>query len=340
MTSEKPSFQNEKADGLISVSTDAYVPRSKVAFWADLVCQHFVPAQCHSVAVADEFHGKMALRSVGNVGVAQIISNGQRVKRTSELISKADSEYFLINVQLSGHGGVHQDGRSAHLMPGDMALFSSTKKFELSFDADFAQSVLTFPADELRKLVPNVDAITATAISKKNPSAQLLAKVAHSYFQTDFSILRDQAIAHASRALLEIAAGTIADIAPSNAASFRSLAKFHLAKIKQFVFDNFCDPNLSVEKILQAVQLSPSHVHRLFASEGQTLSSWIWSLRLTECKRMLENPTSDHLNVMEIGFRCGFSNAAHFSRVFRQKFFVTPSDCRKEAQARLKSNRT
>lgn len=85
--------------GLIEVSTEAHRERDKVAFWADMVCQHFVPAECNAVAAPERFHGAMALRQIGRANVAQIVAGGQRVTRTARLMAKASEEYFLVNIQ-------------------------------------------------------------------------------------------------------------------------------------------------------------------------------------------------------------------------------------------------
>ena len=149
--------------GLMHISTDSDCARDKVAFWADMVCQHFVQVECNSIAAPEQFHGAISLRKVDKVDVAQIVAGAQQVTRTKSMMAKADSEYFLLNIQRDGNSGLQQDSRLATLKPGDMAIYSSARRFDLSFNATFSQTVLTFPADELRLKIPGIDALTATA---------------------------------------------------------------------------------------------------------------------------------------------------------------------------------
>ena len=314
--------------GLIEHSTDSHRERDKVAFWADMVCQNFVPAECESVAAPERFHGAMALRQLGRVNVAQIVAGGQRVARTSSLMARASDEYFLVNIQDAGQSGMTQRGRQARLKPGDMAVFSSSDAFELSFDADFAQTVLTFPADELRHLVPDIDSMTATTLNGQGAAARLFGQVAHHYFEADSSAWPVEAVNHAASGLLEILAGTLASQRAPVPANKPQLARFHLARIKHYAMQELHNPALSVASISCALQLSPAHIHRLFAGEVQTFSPWLWSCRLLACKRELEDPSQSHRSISKIAFDNGFNNSAHFSRAFRLKFGFSPREFR------------
>ncbi|MEP6565571.1 MAG: helix-turn-helix domain-containing protein, partial [Mesorhizobium sp.] len=49
------------------------------------------------------------------------------------------------------------------------------------------------------------------------------------------------------------------------------------------------------------------------------------ALRVHYAKSLLE---ASDLQIGEIAFRCGFGNAGHFSRVFRQHTGITPTNLR------------
>ena len=326
----QPSLSAALADrpGLIEHSTESHRPRDKVAFWADMVCRNFVPAECQSVASPEHFYGAMALRQVGRVNVAQIIAGSQRVARTSGLVARDSDAYFLVTIQDAGHSGMAQQGRQARLKPGDMAVFSSADPFQLSFDSDFAQTVLTFPADELRRLAPDIDAMTATTLDGQGAAARLFAQVARHYFETDSSALPAEAAHHAASGLIEILAGTLSAHRAASPARKPRLARFHLARIKHYALDKLRSPELSVASVSAALRISPAHIHRLFVGEAQSFSSWLWSCRLLACRKELEDPTQAHRTISAIAFDNGFNNSAHFSRAFRTKFGVSPRQCR------------
>jgi AraC-like DNA-binding protein len=314
--------------GLIEVSTATQRDTDRVAFWADMVCQHLVPAECQSVLSPNSFHGVLALRQVGRVRVAQMEAGGLRVARTASLISQAGEEHFLISVQDSGRSELTQDSRVARFEPGGIAVCSSARPFRLHFEGDFARTVLTVPADELRRQLPNIDALTATNLDGGGAAGRLFVQMAHHCMGTDIGALPAEAAEHAAGALIELLASTLSCHRMEDSRTRPQMARFHLARIKQHARAHLHDPALSVASVSAAVRLSPSHVHRLFAGESQTFTAWLWSCRLLACKARLDDAAHDHLRVTDIAFSHGFNNSAHFSKSFRAKFGIAPRECR------------
>jgi AraC-like DNA-binding protein len=324
---------SQASTDLVRVSTDTVRARDKVAFWADLVCQHLVQVDCNLVVEPEQFHAAISLRKIDKINLSRIVAGGQQVARTPQLMAKADSEYFLVNIQRSGNSGLQQDGRLAALKPGDMAIYTSSRRYDLSFNEDFSQTVLIFPADALRLKIPGIDALTATVLNNQNPAVQLFARMADNYFQTGFDALPLSAVAYAGDALTQLFAATVAAFSPTAETQISNLSAYHLTRIKQYVVDHFRDPALSVSAASQALGISPAHIHRLFEGESQTFGAWLWSCRLLSCKAELENYAKAHLAISEIAFNNGFNNSSHFSRAFRMKFGMTPREIRERFMA-------
>lgn len=315
--------------GIHRVSTDAVSDEGKAAFWADMVCQHLIHVDCNSITNA-QFHGSIHLRKIAHVDVSQVAAGAQQVVRTARLIMQADDEYFLLNIQRQGSSLVRQDGREASLVSGDMAVYSSARCYDLAFDSAFSQTVLVFPADMMRGMIPTIDALTATTLNSQNPTTKLLTLMADCCFQTPFETMSMHTMAHAANALTEIFAANIAEFSAGIDAVKSNLALFHMARIKQYVLENLKNPELSIQNMSQSLRISPAHIHRLFKMEEQTLSAWIWTRRLLACKLALQNPAKSHLTISQIAYDCGFSNSSHFSRSFRTKFGTTAREWREK----------
>lgn len=318
----------QNTSGLITVSTASVNPRDAIEYWVDLVCRHLIEVECDHPAGSNQFHGEIRLRRVGKLDISQISAAEQKVARTARLMAQAGQEHFLLNIQRAGISALRQDGREATLKPGDMALYSSARRYDLEFNENFRQTVLIFDADTLRALVPGIDTLTATALHRENPAAKLLSLMADGYFQTEFSTLPEIAGARASDALIEIFAEIIGEFCPKVRGRATNLAQFHLTRIKRYAIDNLQDPDLSVGRVSQALHISPAHIHRQFEAEMQTFAEWMWSQRLLTCKQALRNNVHAHLPVSEIAYNAGFSNPSHFSRTFRMKFGMTPREWR------------
>ena len=67
-------------------------------------------------------------------------------------------------------------------------------------------------------------------------------------------------------------------------------------------------------------------LHALFEDVDASVAGLVRSERLVWCLEVLQRPNGG--SVTDIAFRWGFCDAAHFSRVFKRAFGVTPSDVR------------
>lgn len=100
-------------------------------------------------------------------------------------------------------------------------------------------------------------------------------------------------------------------------------------RIRAFVRRNLGNPALSVDMIAQAMKCSKRYVHKVFNGD-QTISEFIWALRLDSCRAVLVAPNASHATLTQIAFQHGFSSSAHFSRAFRERFGMAPKDYRAE----------
>ncbi|MFC0398827.1 helix-turn-helix transcriptional regulator [Paraburkholderia rhizosphaerae] len=65
---------------------------------------------------------------------------------------------------------------------------------------------------------------------------------------------------------------------------------------------------------------SQAHLHRLFRADGHSLMRYVLCHRLEMAAELLTRPGGRRMHIKELAFRCGFVNAAHFSRAFRRRF--------------------
>jgi transcriptional regulator GlxA family with amidase domain len=63
------------------------------------------------------------------------------------------------------------------------------------------------------------------------------------------------------------------------------------------------------------------------------VAGYILQRRLDACRRSFDDRGHDHRSITDIAIGFGFSNMAHFSRVFRTHLGVAPSDYRRVAGA-------
>lgn len=87
-------------------------------------------------------------------------------------------------------------------------------------------------------------------------------------------------------------------------------------------------PDLTNAQLADACQVSEVYLRKLFAKHLNTSpKQYIIDLRLQKAKQMLSEGV---LRIAEIADCCGFSNAYHFCRTFKEHTGITPSEYRKE----------
>jgi AraC-like DNA-binding protein len=100
------------------------------------------------------------------------------------------------------------------------------------------------------------------------------------------------------------------------------------------LIDRECgDPCLTPGRVALALGCSRAALYRAFAEHGETVSAAIWQARLELARRMLTSAEGVCLLISEIAARSGFRDMPSFSRMFRQRYGMTPSDAREAGLA-------
>lgn len=97
-----------------------------------------------------------------------------------------------------------------------------------------------------------------------------------------------------------------------------------LTRIRKHVEQNLDDPGLCASSIAAANGISVRTLHLVFAQSGTTIGRLIRERRLRAAYRDLAR-AGRHSTVTEVAYRWGFSDSAHFSRVFKNEYGITPS---------------
>ena len=95
----------------------------------------------------------------------------------------------------------------------------------------------------------------------------------------------------------------------------------------EYVNRHLADPDLSAERIAEALFVSRRRLYQLF-DDGEGISGRIRRMRVDRAKELLADPTRASYGIGEVAKMCGFVNAAHFSRTFRRIVGSTPREYR------------
>lgn len=88
--------------------------------------------------------------------------------------------------------------------------------------------------------------------------------------------------------------------------------------------DRLWDSDLDADDVARMLNVSTRTLHRAFRSRGVTISSWIREQRLQRCRDDLVDPLQRHVPISKVAARWGIPDAAHFSRLFKLHYGVSP----------------
>lgn len=314
------------------LSTEAVTAKDRLAYWIDAICDVYVQLDCVSGRDGD-FDGSIHQHKLAHLDLSIVRSQAQHVLRTPRQIGRASEDFFLVSIQSQGCGIVRQDGREAALMPGDFALYDSTRPYDLVFGDAFEQIVLMLPGEQLRAQLRHTEELTATAVSGREGAGHLLIDMIGT-LRNDVDTLQPASAAAVADGVLNILVAGLRTIPAAQRSRPSELAAWHLQRIKARVRERLRDPALSVATLAADLCLSPGHLHRLFASEPQPLAHYIWAQRLAACHRDLADPRLAARSISDIAYGWGFNDTAHFSRAFRERYEMTAREWRAQSAGR------
>lgn len=289
------------------------------------VSESFVPLQV-STAGPDHFRGIIRGASVDEVHVNEVRATSHIVERTPELIARGDRSYFKLSLMLAGTGMLIQDDREAVLQAGDLAVYDTDRPYSLVFDDDFRTMVVMFPKHLISLPADMVGQLTAVRISGQGGLGGMVVP-----YLTQLAGNLDQLAGTTGARLAHSALDLVTTVFTRELGLDEVSADPHRAlvqRIRSYIDRNLASTELGPASIASAHFISTRHLHGLFQEQGVTVSTWIRTRRLEQCRRDLLDPMLADRPVAAVAARWGFVDAAHFSRAFKSAFGISPSEYR------------
>lgn len=289
------------------------------------VSHSFVPLRV-STGRAAPFHARLAYASADSVGFTEVSAAPHLVERTQDTIECGGEGYFKVSLLLEGTSVLIQDGRELVMRTGDIAVYDTSRPYSLLFTEQFRNLIMMFPKDRLELPRPFTEQLTAVSLSENSGLAPILATFL-AQFPEQLSVLPSRVrakLAHTSLGLVSTLFSEILDAQPEH----RDPHQLLIQQIFAFIDAHLGDPRLSPSMIAAAHYISVRHLHALFAEIDTTVSTVIRQRRLERSCAELLDPAHATRTIAAIAARWGFTDATHFSRLFKRSYGVSPSEYR------------
>jgi AraC-like DNA-binding protein len=303
-------------------STDGVRPQDALGYWVDTVCNFLLEMTIDSPS-RKTFRGSLTQSRLGICDISDVDAESQNILRTSEMIGRSRySDYRLLYFRRGG-GLVSQRDRCATVTLGDCVLLDAAEVYSLNFPQPTACTVVGLPREWLQTWVRTPEALVARKLDVASGwgaalSATMRCISPDTLGQAGFpgSVLADQIAA-----LLALAGS---GRSPEQEAHRDPV----LERLRDCLRERCHEQSLGPKIIAADQGISKRYLHMLFARAGTTFCDELMAVRLQRAHRMLADSRFSDMPIGEISFRCGFAEASHFARRFRQRFHASPSEFR------------
>lgn len=273
---------------------------------------------------AGKIWGRMRLGTMGPVRLCSAQGPPVTFHRTERLAREDDEPAVFLGLQVTGTNLVEQYGRQSLVGPGNLVVYETTAPYTLHFSRGVGYHSFRIPREVLALPERLLRAVAATPLGPGNPTARL----AFTYFSQLAASEELHDGAHAE-AIMEPSVELLRAVVTSQLGGARPCrpapAEVPLSlRITQYVRTHLADPTLSAARIAAAHGISVRHLYTVLSRSGISLGDWIRSHRLAECRRELAEPGGRTRTIAGIGRSWGFTDATHFSKVFKQTYGISP----------------
>ena len=106
-----------------------------------------------------------------------------------------------------------------------------------------------------------------------------------------------------------------------------------LSRVRTYVRQHLADPELTPRTIAAAHNVSLRRLYQACAAAGWSLEQWVIEQRLEDARVRLISPAGLRRPIGATARACGFADASHFTRRFRQAYGMTPREWQRAATA-------
>jgi len=303
-------------------STAGVPARRRTSYWNEVYTSHFAQVTFDPVS-RENFEAELRTGTIGPLDLARVSYHAANVERTRSHIDRTHQRRFSFVLHLRGRGVFTHYGHESRLEEGDFTLSDNAEPYHLSLDGPADVIIVRCPTDVLKSYVPLPERLCGLRLPAHEGFTSTAAAMMISLvdqLERGFSAKFSQMVV---RNVLEVMATSYAMVFDEGIADC-SVVGARRVQARRFIEAHLKEPDLTATAVARALEVSSRYLRMLFAADHETVSGYILRRRLEECARQLAHSLWRGQTITEVALAGGFNSVAHFTRVFRQQYGITP----------------
>lgn len=298
------------------------------AYFEDVVDRLFFHLEVNPLenTFADKsvFEASLDVAPLGDLAFSKIKNEPVCVRRTRRSVSRIADRHYILKFQAQGHSLFSQFGRAAHLRPGDLVLCDNTEPYQLLIAGPSEQVAIVVPEHLLDSRIPDLRDSVGCRMSREVALNSVVGELIRS-LSTRIAELSPAAQQQSQTSLLDLVSMALKE---SGDRVDQIESTDRLAAIMFFIQNHLRDPDLSPQRIASEHGISPRYLHMLFKAAGSSVGRFVREQRVERCRMKLDGEAP--VTLTDIALEWGFSDLAHFSRSFKDRYGISPLTYRKK----------
>lgn len=314
--------------------TELLPAAERLSAWRKQLAHALAPV-CIRTTHADDFRATLRLVDLGAVRVAEMTSPPLEALQCGDAFRLDGPEQYGLVLNRGGVVSVADGYRTVALAPGDLTFYDMSRPFAVCLTAsDQASrgSVTILAASVPRTLMPVRRDRVERHLVTRFPGDEAMVSLLSRHLQDlvrDANRWRAADQGRLAATTVDLIAAVLAGASASADGPPQQPARLTLQnEIHTYIQRHLGDPGLTPGQVAAAHQISVRYLHQLFREQGLTIAAWIRECRLERCCRDLADVRNLSKPIHAIAVRWGFTDAAHFSRLFRTAYGMPPSEYR------------
>ncbi len=273
-----------------------------------------------SESVGDCFSADLDVTRFARTSIIECHCGPNGGVRRQQMIRSDDEPRIAVQLVVKGeeHFSFRDDRSIART--GDIVLWSSLEPMSFQVPERLHKVTVVLPERTLTRWLPRHHRLHGRVMTSSTGVTALLRThlLALRQHLAEFSEQERYAV---ETATLEMIAGVVSATLDRPS---QSLADHQLSRVQGYILENLGDGELNLDRVAAATGISCRYLHRLFERTGMSPRAWIQDQRLLRAREFMIGDLQGKRTITSIAYDSGFSDSAHFSRAFTQRFGLGP----------------